>query len=179
MPRGQINPNEQQIRPPFQDNLIDEKFIEQPQDHIHHFGNELKESNTSMTKDEHESFVLQEEEDDQGVVEEESKDYHKAYLNDMMDLQNQYNLRRKNMVVDPPKKAPEGQASTSQLAKNQLRREMVQQKLAEKDIPKASPYKEKELPKESIPKEKDLQKEEIKKDLITVERLVPPFSLQN
>ena len=28
MPRGQRNPNEHQIRPPFQENLIDEEFIE-------------------------------------------------------------------------------------------------------------------------------------------------------
>ena len=53
----------------------------------------------------------------------------------------------------------------------------MQQKLAEKDFPKVAPPKEKELPKESIPKEKDLQKEEIKKDLATIERLAPPFSL--
>lgn len=51
--------------------------------------------------------------------------------------------------------------------------------LQEKYLPKASPSKEKELPKESIPKEKDLQKEEIKKDLVTIERPTPPFSLQN
>ena len=90
MPRGPRNPNEQQIIPPFQENLIDEEFIEQPQDYIHQFGNELKESRTFVTKDEHDSFVSQEEEeDDQDLVEEESKDYHKAYLNAMIDLQKQ------------------------------------------------------------------------------------------
>ena len=60
------------------------------------------------------------------------------------------------MVVGPPKKAPEGQASTSQPAKNQHRKEVVQQKPVEKDLQKAAPPKDKELPKESIPKEKDL-----------------------
>ena len=58
-PREKRNPNEQQIRPPFQENPIDEEFIEQPQDHIHHFGNEPKESKTFLTKDEHDSFVSQ------------------------------------------------------------------------------------------------------------------------
>jgi hypothetical protein len=29
MPRGKINPNEQQIRPPFQENMVDEEFREQ------------------------------------------------------------------------------------------------------------------------------------------------------
>ena len=74
----------------------------------------------------------------------------------MMHLQRQYTLRSINVVVDPPKKAHEGQALASQPSKNLPRREMVQQKLAEKDFPKASPSKEKEIPKENIPKEKDL-----------------------
>ena len=69
--------------------------------------------------------MLQEEEDDQDLIEEESHDYHKAYLNAMMDLKMQYNLRSRNVVVDPTKKTPEGQASTSQPAKNQPRIEIV------------------------------------------------------
>ena len=73
MPRGKRNPNEQKIRPPFQENMVDEEFIDQPKDHIHHFGNEPKESKTFLTKDEHDIFVLQEEEeDDQDIVKEES-----------------------------------------------------------------------------------------------------------
>ena len=86
MPRGQRNPNEQQIRPPFQENLLDEGFIEKPQDHIHHFGNGLKESDTFVTNSEHDNFVSQEEQDDQEPIEEKSKDYHNAYLNAIMDL---------------------------------------------------------------------------------------------
>ena len=34
MPRGPRNPNDQQIIPPFQENLVDDEFIEQPQEHI-------------------------------------------------------------------------------------------------------------------------------------------------
>ena len=144
-----------------------------------------------MTKDEHDSFVSQEEEeDDEYLVEEESEDYQKDYLNAMMDFQKQYNLTSINLVVDPPKKALEGQALASHLTRNLPKREVVQQKPIEKYIPKArpskeksipkyNPSKEKSLPKESIPKEKDLQKEEVKKDLIIVERIAPPFSLQN
>ena len=144
MPRGPRNPNEQHIRPPFQENLIDEEFIEKPQDHIHHFGNEPKESRTFVTKDEHEIFVYQEEEeDDQDLVEQKSKDYHKAYQNSMIDFQKKYNLRSKNVVVDPPKKALEGQTSTSNPARNLPRREVLQQKPIEKDLPKDNPSKEK------------------------------------
>ena len=87
MLRGERNPNEQQIRPPFQENLIDEEFIEKPQDHIHHFGNEPKEPKTFVTKNKNDSFVLQEEDDDQDLIEEEFEEYHKGYLIAMMDLQ--------------------------------------------------------------------------------------------
>ena len=69
--------------------MDDEEFIEKPQDHIHHFGNEIKDSKTFVTKDEHDNFLLQEEEDGLDLVEEEYEDYHKAYLNAMMDLQRQ------------------------------------------------------------------------------------------
>ena len=80
------------------------------------------------------------------------------------------------MAVDPPKNAPKGQASSSQPAKAQPRKEVVQHKPIEKDIPKAAPPKDKELPKEVVPREKDLQREEIKRDLI--ERSSPPSNLQ-
>lgn len=35
------------------------------------------------------------------------------------------------------------------------------------------------LPKENVSKERDLRKYEVKKDLISVEKNNPPFSLQN
>lgn len=100
-----------------------------------------------MTKDEYDSFLSHEKEDDEDLVEEESKDYHKAYLNAMMDLQKKYNLRSRNVVVDPPKKALEGQASFSQPTKNLPRREVVQHNPLDKGLPKDSPSKEKDLPK--------------------------------
>ena len=125
MPSRPRNPNEQQIRPPFQENLIDEDFIEKPLDHIHQFGDEPEESDTFVTKDKHDNFVSQEDEGDKETREEESKDYHKAYLNAMLDLSRQYNLRNGNVVVGPPKKALEGQTSASHPAKNQHMKEVV------------------------------------------------------
>ena len=56
MQRGKRNPNDQQISPPFQENLVVEYFIEQLEDHIHHFGN--NESKSFLKKDEHDIFVL-------------------------------------------------------------------------------------------------------------------------
>lgn len=59
-----------------------------------------------MTKDEHDSFLSEgREEGNENLVKGESDEYHKAYLNVMMDFQKKYNLRRINVVVDPPKKA--------------------------------------------------------------------------
>ena len=134
-----------------------EEFIKQQQYHIHHVGNDPKESKTFVTMDDHDSFVSQEEEkDDQDLLEEEFANYHKAYLNSMMDLQRQYNIRSINVVVDPPKKSPEGQTSSIHSTNNLPKREMVQQNPAKKSFPKSSPSKEKELPKENIPKEKEL-----------------------
>ena len=69
--RGKRNPNELQIRPPFQENLIDKEFTKQPQYHIHHFGNEIIELDTFVTKSDHDNFVSQEGENDQEPIEEE------------------------------------------------------------------------------------------------------------
>ena len=69
--------------------------------------------------------MFQEEEGDQDPIEEEPEDYHKAYLNAMMDLQRKYNLRNRNVVLDPHKEAPQGQALASHPTKNQPRREKV------------------------------------------------------
>ena len=84
-----------------------------------------------------------------------------------MDFQKQFNLRSRNVVVDPPKKALVNQASTSQSTKN-IPNKQVQQKNVGND-----------LPKENISKEKYLQKDEVKKNLIVVEKNSPSFSLQN
>ena len=65
----------------MQQNLVDEEFIEEPQEHIHQFGDDLDESNYFVTKDQHDNFVSQEDEDDQEPMGEESKDPHTAYLN--------------------------------------------------------------------------------------------------
>lgn len=105
MQRGKRNPNDQQIRPPFQENLVDEEFMEQPEGHIHHYGK--YESRNFLTKDEHDSFLSEgKEEANKNLVIGELDDYHKSYLNSTMNFQNKYNLRSINVVVVPPKKAP-------------------------------------------------------------------------
>ena len=79
-------------------------------------------------------------------------------------------MRNRSVGVSPLRKVPQGQASASQPAKILPRKEVVQHKPIEKDIPKAAPPKDKELPKEVVPKENDLQREEIKRDLIEIGR---------
>lgn len=119
--------------------------------------------------------MSQEDEGDQEPIGDESEDSHTTFLNALSEFNRQYELRNKSVVVAPPKKVTDGQASASQPAKVQPRKEVVQQKPKEKELPKAAPPKEKEPPKEIVPKEKDLPKEEIKRDLI--ERSAP-FNLQ-
>ena len=53
-------------------------------------------------------------EGNENLVRGESEEYHKAYLNAMMDFQKKYNLRSRNVLVDPPKMAPEGHTLASQ-----------------------------------------------------------------
>ena len=80
MPRGPRNPNEQQISPPFQENLVDEEFIEEPQEHIHQFDDDPQESDSFVTKDQHENFVSQEDEGYQEPIGDEPEDSHATYL---------------------------------------------------------------------------------------------------
>ena len=80
------------------------------------------------------------------------------------------------MGVAPPRRVPQGQALASHPAKVQPRKEVVQQKPKDKEVPKATPPKDKEPSKEVVLKEKDLPREEIKRDLI--ERSALPFNLQ-
>ena len=90
--RGQRNPNDQQVRPHFQENLVAKDFVEQPKDHIHHFGN--NESKDILKKDEHDRFVSKrKEESNEDVVKWEFDEYQKAYENAMIDFQKKYNLK--------------------------------------------------------------------------------------
>ena len=138
---------------------MDEEFIEEPQEHIHQFGDDPKESDAFVSKARHDNFVTQEDEGDQEPIGNESEDSHTSCLNALSEFNRQYDLRNRSVVVAPPKKVMQGQASASQPAKTQPEKKVVQQKPIEKDVPKAAPPKDKELPKEMVPKEKDLQKE--------------------
>ena len=104
---------------------MDEEFIEEPQEHIHQFGDDPEEWNPFVTKDQHDNFVTQEDEGDQEPIGNESEDPHTAYLNALSEFNRQYDLRNISVVVAPPKKVTQGQASASQPAKIQPRKEVV------------------------------------------------------
>ena len=146
--------------------MVDDEYIQEAQEHINQFGDDPEESDSFVTKDQHDNFVTQEDEGDQEPIGNEQEDSHIAYLNALSEFNRQYDQRNISVVVAPPKKVAQGQASTSQPARTQLRKKVVQQKPLEKDVPKDAPPKDKELPKEIVPIEKDLHREEIKRDLL-------------
>ena len=51
---------------------MDEEFIEEPQEHIFQFGDDPEESDSFITKDQHDNFVTQEDEGDQEPIRKES-----------------------------------------------------------------------------------------------------------
>ena len=83
---------------------MDEEFIEEPQEHIHQFGDDPEESDSFVTKDQHDNFVTQEDEGDQEPIGNESEDSHTTYLNALLEFNRQYELRNKSVVVAPPNK---------------------------------------------------------------------------
>ena len=120
MQREPRNRNENQIRPPFQQNLVDEEYLEEPQELIHQFGDDPEEIVSFVTKYQHYNFVSQEDEGDQEPIGEDSESSHTTYLNALSvynEACKQYELRSINVVVAPPKKVTDGQASSSQHAK--------------------------------------------------------------
>ena len=94
--------------PPFQENLVDDEFIEEPQEHIHQFGDDPEELDYFVTNDQHDNFVSQEDEGDQEPIGDESEESHTTYLNALSEFNRKYELRNKSVVVAPPKKVIQG-----------------------------------------------------------------------
>ena len=60
---------------------MDEELLEKPQEHIHQFGDDPKEIDSFVTKDQHDNFVIQESEGDQEPMGNELEESHTTYLN--------------------------------------------------------------------------------------------------
>ena len=76
---------------------MDEEYSKEPQEHIHQFGDDPEESDSFVTKDQHDNFVTQEDEGDQEPIENEAKDSHTAYINALSKFNRQYDLRNRSV----------------------------------------------------------------------------------
>ena len=152
--RGQRNHNYNQIdqvRPPFQENLLDEDFSQQIEDHINLFGD--KESKVFLTKEEHDRCA---QDFDESKLEDE---YQRGYQNTMGDFQRQMDLRNKAIQISNlPTKNIADQASTSKSHNTTTDKEKDDKKKSQNEVVR------KQNPKEKVSEEL-LQKEALNKDV--------------
>ena len=87
---------------------MDEEFIEEPQEHIHQFGDNPEESDPFVTKDQHDNFVTQEDEGEQEPIRSDLEDPHTTHPNALSEFNRQYELRNISVGVPPPKRVPQG-----------------------------------------------------------------------
>lgn len=118
LPRGQRNQIQNQtdqVRPPFQENLLDDEYAPQSDDHINQFRE--NESNFFFTKEEHDKCT-------QDPKEAKSEDkYCWGYQNTMVDFQRQMNLRNRAVPISNiPKKSNAEQVSTNKLSNATINR---------------------------------------------------------
>ena len=79
------------MRPPFQQNMVDEEEEhEEPEESIHCLGEE--DSEIFLTKEEHD-------ESSQLKAEEEPSDFLKGYQHAIFEIQKQYNLRNRDVPI--------------------------------------------------------------------------------
>jgi hypothetical protein len=110
--RDQRNQGDQQIKPPFQNNYVNENFEESLEDNIHYCHD--TETEVFLTKEEHGQFMdendkFMQENDD--MLSMETKEYKKGYQNDIMQFQKKYNLKNKkvpaNLLKGNPTREPQ------------------------------------------------------------------------
>ena len=110
--RWQRNQNKNQndhVRPPFHENMLDESFPQETGDHINQFGD--KESRFFLTKEEHDRFT---QDSDESKLKDRLDEYQRGYQNAMVDFQRQMNLRKRAVhISNLPKKNNADQNSTS------------------------------------------------------------------
>ena len=104
---NQGNQGEQQIRPPFQNNYVNEGYDGYFKDKMNCCDD--KETKIFLSKEEHDQFVdankifLQ---DDEERVSVEKEDYQIGLQNAIMQLQRKYNLQNQKVPTNPPKGNP-------------------------------------------------------------------------
>ena len=152
LPRGQRNQiqnKNDQVRPPFQEKLLDDEYAPQLDDHINRFGD--RESKAFLAKEEHDRCI-------QDSEEMKSEDeYCRGYQNVMVDFQRQMNLRNKSVPISNiPKKNNTEHTSTSKVSNAAANRDSYDKgKSMEQDVGKD---KAKEKNSEEVMQKKFLTK---------------------
>jgi hypothetical protein len=165
--RDQRNQGDQPIKPPFQNNYVDENFEESLEDNIHCCDD--VETNVFLTKEEHDKFI---EENDKFMQERndmllmETKEYKKGYQNAIMQFQKQYNLRNKKVLANPQKGNPPKEPQANLPSSSQPKKDSSTKDALEKG-------KQKEEPPKKVP--------ETKRDAIIkeVEKTQSSFSFES
>jgi hypothetical protein len=165
--RDQRNQGDQQIKPPFQNNYVNENFDESLEDNIHCCDD--TETDVFLTKEEHDQFMdandkFMQENDD--MLSMETKEYKKGYQNAIMQFQKQYNLRNKKVPANPPKGNPTREPQVNLPSSSQPKKDSSAKDALEKG-------KQKEEPPKKVP--------ETKRDAVIkeVEKTQSPFNFES
>jgi ribonuclease HI len=165
--RDQRNQGDQQIKPPFQNNYVDENFEESLEDNIHCCDD--VETYVFLTKEEHDKFMdendkFMQENDD--MLSMETKEYKKGYQNAIMQFQKQYNLRNKKVLANPQKGNPTKEPQANLPSSSQPKKDSSAKDALEKG-------KQKEEPPKKVP--------ETKRDAVIkeVEKTQSPFNFES
>jgi hypothetical protein len=100
--REQREQGDQQTRPLFQNNYVDENFDQMFKDQTHYCDN--KNPRLFLTKGEHDQYMRKNDDmmlETDDTLSQETKEFRKGYHNAIMQFQKKYNLRIKEVPTEP------------------------------------------------------------------------------
>ena len=110
IPNDPQRENNDQVRPPFQQNLVDEEFLNEEHEEINSVGGE--DERYFLTKRQHDDYLK--------GLQVNTKHYQQDYQGGMIALQRELNLRNRDIIISKPQEEKEKiEASTSIPAGNQ------------------------------------------------------------
>jgi hypothetical protein len=170
--RDQRNQGDQQIRPPFQNNYVNENYDDNFEDNMHCCDGD--ETEVFLTKEEHDQFmdaneIFMQENDERLSVERE--DYQTGLQNAIMQFQRQYNLRNQKVPANPPKGNPPKGNPTKEAQNNIPSSSQPKKDSAAKDV--VDKGKQKEESQKKVP---ETRKETVTKE---VEKTSSSFNFES
>ena len=145
-------PANDQVRPPFQQNLVENEYVPKNEEDINSFGDQ--EERCFLTKQQHY--------DQCNDSESKTKEYQKGYQNLMIAFQRQLNLRNRYLVIsNPHKKVVDNQASTSAPNNNTNFRGSNNNQIKAKD--------------KSLVQDSFVKNVENRKDVVIIDKTIVPF----